>query len=87
MSIEPFKLERYFARWEFEVELNLCASDVQALSVRELLGLADEEGRELWDGLTLGYTESPGHPVLRREIAALYDGVAPEEVLVFSGAE
>ena len=27
----------------------------------------------MWDGLTLGYTESTGHPLLRREIAALYD--------------
>ena len=30
--------------------------------------------RALWDGLRLGYAESTGHPLLRREIAALYDG-------------
>ena len=41
----------------------------------------------LWDGLTLGYTESTGHPLLRREIAALYEGIEPEDVLVFAGAE
>ena len=40
----------------------------------ELLDLADDESRSLWDRLTLGYTESTGHPLLRREIAALYDG-------------
>jgi aspartate/methionine/tyrosine aminotransferase len=53
----------------------------------ELLSLADDETRALWDGLTLGYTESTGHPLLRREIAELYDGIDPDEVLVFAGAE
>ncbi len=35
----------------------------------------------LWDGLTLGYTESTGHPLLRREIAGLYEAIEPDEVL------
>jgi aspartate/methionine/tyrosine aminotransferase len=49
--------------------------------------LADDETRALWDGLALGYTESTGHPLLRREIAALYDAVDADDVLVFAGAE
>ncbi len=48
---------------------------------------ADDEARALWDGLTLGYTEAPGHPLLRAEIASLYETIAPDEVLTFSGAE
>ena len=40
----------------------------------ELLAMADEETRALWDGLRLGYTETAGHPLLRAEIAALYPG-------------
>jgi aspartate/methionine/tyrosine aminotransferase len=87
MRIADFALERYFARWEFAVEHVLCASDVQGYPMGELLALADGETRALWDGLTLGYTESTGHPLLRGEIAALYDGLEPEDVLVFSGAE
>jgi aspartate/methionine/tyrosine aminotransferase len=87
MRIADFALERYFARWEFAVEHLLCASDVQGLPMAELLALADDETRGLWDGLTLGYTESTGHPLLRREIAALYDGLEPDDVLVFAGAE
>ena len=31
----------------------------------DLLALADDETRALWDGLALGYTESTGHPLLR----------------------
>jgi len=51
------------------------------------LTLADEEGRRMWEDLTLGYTEPQGHPLLREEIAALYETVPPEGVLVFSSAE
>jgi aspartate/methionine/tyrosine aminotransferase len=87
MTFEPFKLEQYFARWEFTAPYLLCASDPEALSLRELLALADEETSRLWQDLRLGYTETLGHPLLRREIAGLYDGIRPEDVLVFSGAQ
>jgi aspartate/methionine/tyrosine aminotransferase len=53
----------------------------------DLLALADDESRALWDGLHLGYTESSGHPLLRAEIAGLYEQIGPDDVLVFSGAE
>jgi len=82
-----FALERWFARWEFAVRHVLCASDVEGWPMAELLALADPETRTLWDELRLGYTESTGHPLLRREIATLYERVTPEEVLVFAGAE
>ena len=87
VRIADFALERYFARWEFAVEHLLCASDVQAYPMGELLSLADDETRALWDGLELGYTESTGHPLLRREIAALYETIDADEVLTFAGAE
>jgi aspartate/methionine/tyrosine aminotransferase len=87
MRIAEFALERYFARWEFAVEHLLCASDVQAYPIGDLLSLADDESRALWDGLTLGYTESTGHPLLRREIASVYAGLEADDVLVFAGAE
>jgi aspartate/methionine/tyrosine aminotransferase len=87
MRIADFALERYFARWEFAVRHLLCASDVEGYPVAELLDLADDEARGLWDGLRLGYTESTGHPLLRREIAALYTTLEADDVLVFAGAE
>jgi aspartate/methionine/tyrosine aminotransferase len=87
MRIADFALERYFARWEFAVQHVLCASDVEGWSMAELLALADEETSAMWAGLKLGYTESTGHPLLRREIASLYESVDPDDVLVFAGAE
>jgi aspartate/methionine/tyrosine aminotransferase len=87
MRIAEFALERYFARWEFAVTHLLCASDVQGYPMADLLALADDETRGLWQGLHLGYTESTGHPLLRREIASLYDSLEPDDVLTFAGAE
>ena len=84
MRMRPFLLERYFAEHEFSAPFLLCSSDVEAFALDELLALADDESRELWERLTLGYTEAPGHPLLRAAIAELYDGLAPEDVLVFS---
>jgi aspartate/methionine/tyrosine aminotransferase len=87
MRIADFALERFFARWEFAVKHLLCASDVEGWQMGELLELADDETRGLWDGLRLGYTESTGHPLLRAEIAELYERIEPDGVLVFAGAE
>jgi len=87
MRIEDFELERFFARYEFAVRHLLCASDVEGWAMADLLALADPETAALWHGLGLGYTEAPGHPLLRAEIATLYEGIAPDEVVVFSGAE
>ncbi len=87
MHIADFALERYFARWEFAVEHLLCASDVEGWGMADLLALADPEARALWDGLRLGYTESTGHPLLRAEIASLYETVEAADVLVFAGAK
>jgi len=87
VRIAEFALERYFARWEFAAEHLLCASDVQGVPMADLLALADDETRALWANLALGYTESTGHPLLRREIAGLYESIDPDEVLTFGGAE
>lgn len=87
MRPPPFPLERYFARWEFTATHLLGSSDVEGMRMDELLALADEESAALWRELKLGYTESRGHPLLRKEIAGLYEGVSEEEVLAFTGAE
>ena len=87
VRIADFTLERYFAQWEFAAKHLLCASDIEGFQMSELLALADTETRGLWKGLRLGYTESTGHPLLRREIAATYETIEPDDVLTFAGAE
>jgi aspartate/methionine/tyrosine aminotransferase len=85
MNYPESKLERFFAQWEFVTEHILCASDVDPYSLRELLALADEDCAARWDGLMLGYTETSGLPALREAIAALYEKVTPDDVVVCGG--
>jgi aspartate/methionine/tyrosine aminotransferase len=65
----------------------LGSSDVEPLRLAELLALADDETRGLWEGLALGYTDPAGHPLLRAEIASLHETLEPRHVLVFAGAD
>ena len=81
MKIKPFALERYFAKYEFSAPYLLSCSDAEPLSLKELLGMADEETYTLWENLSLGYTESQGHPLLLQEIAKLYKGITPQHVV------
>ncbi|HWR12011.1 MAG TPA: aminotransferase class I/II-fold pyridoxal phosphate-dependent enzyme [Rectinemataceae bacterium] len=83
---KPFELERYFAKHEFSARYLLCTSDCESMSIRELLSL-EPEAEEGLHSTWLGYTESRGNPMLRKEIAALYDSVDEDEVLVHAGAE
>ena len=82
MQIPSFKLERYFAKYEFTTRYLLSSSDCDGLPLEYLLGLADAQSRELWEKLSLGYTESLGHPLLREEAAKLYKGLSADDLLL-----
>ena len=86
MHIPPFATEAYFSRYEFTTPHLLCASDCETLSVGELLQLTGADAAELLD-LRLGYTESQGHPALRSAVAALYEGVETDEVVMLGAPE
>lgn len=86
MKLNDFKLERYFAEYEFAARYLLCCSDCESLSIQDLLDF-DPENEADFKKLGLGYTESQGSPDLRREIAGLYATCTPRDILVHSGAE
>jgi len=81
MKIKPFELERYFARYEFSAPFLLSCSDCEPLALGELLEMADDDSLKLWKELKLGYTESRGHPLLRAEIAKLYQERPADDLL------
>jgi aspartate/methionine/tyrosine aminotransferase len=85
-QIQPFKLERYFADYEFNTEYLLCSSDCESLSIQDLLAL-EEGATDNFKHLWLGYTEAPGSPNLRKEISRIYQTITPHQVLVHSGAQ
>jgi len=85
MNLPPFKLERYFAKYEFIIEYLLCSSDCEAMSIADLLAM-EEGAAEKFQNVWLGYTESQGGPTLRKEICKLYETIQPEDILVHTGA-
>jgi hypothetical protein len=85
MQLPPFTLERYFSRYEFSVELNLCASDCESMNVQELLALEPGADERLLK-LHLGYTETRGSLALREQISRLYSSTNPQGILVHNGA-
>ncbi|WP_440709076.1 aminotransferase class I/II-fold pyridoxal phosphate-dependent enzyme [Herbiconiux sp. YIM B11900] len=82
-----FRLEAHYARWEFSATYNLAASDLETIRISDLLAMASEEDREGFEQLSLGYTPTWGGDELRAQIAATYDSLSAEDVLVFAGAE
>ncbi len=82
-----FALEVYFSKWEFTAKYHMTASDIESLSVSELLALASAEDREAFEQQWLGYTETYGHPQLREQIAGTYDTAIASNILCFAGAE
>jgi aspartate/methionine/tyrosine aminotransferase len=87
VSLPDFRLEVFFAQWEFAARFNLTASDAQTITVSELLALGTDEDREAFDALGLGYTPTWGSEPLREAIAATYETVDADHVLAFAGAE
>jgi len=81
MKIQPFETEHFFARYEFTTPYQLCNSDCETVTVKELLEMADVSMDE-FGRLSLGYTESLGHPKLREQIAEAYSKVNPDDVIM-----
>jgi hypothetical protein len=84
MRIDEFKLERYFAKHEFDARYILCASDCESFSISEILG--EKEFSEL-HSLKLGYSESQGNRFLRKEIATLFQNVTFDDIVVAAPQE
>ncbi len=86
-SVQGLKLERFFAELGEGARHLLCTSDIEPYRLPDLLALADPGTRRLWSGLGLGYTDPGGMPALRAEIAGMYAGIEPDEVVTFAGAD
>jgi aspartate/methionine/tyrosine aminotransferase len=86
MNLEPFRMEHYYAKYEFSAKYMLSSSDSESRSLAEVLALEPEAKAQL-ESLWLGYTESPGAPYLREAIAGIYEKISSDDVLVFSNAE
>ncbi|ANW21449.1 aminotransferase class I/II-fold pyridoxal phosphate-dependent enzyme [Streptomyces clavuligerus] len=85
--LPDFRLETHLSRWEFTARHHLTASDMQTMTLSELLTLADDEDREAFGALSLGYTDTFGDPALREAVAGMYENAEADDVVCFAGAE
>ena len=86
MDVRPFRIERYYAEYEFSTRYMLSSSDCESRTIESLLSLEPDAHARLLS-TWCGYTESPGAPELRQAIAGLYERIDPGEVIVTSCAE
>lgn len=87
MQISPFILEQYFAKHEFTAKYMLSSSDCDGFPMEYILKQATPQELEMWNNLTLGYTEGMGSIFLRESICKFYSKAKPENVLVASPGE
>ncbi|WP_276916987.1 aminotransferase class I/II-fold pyridoxal phosphate-dependent enzyme [Aneurinibacillus aneurinilyticus] len=86
MRLKDFKLEVYFNQYEFTAPYLLTQSDCESMTIQDLMSFesgAEEKLKNVW----LGYTEVPGNPELRVEVAKLYSKINADDILIHVGAQ
>ena len=84
--MRDFGLEVFFSEWEFAARHHMTASDIESMSQATLLSYANDEDRDAYDRLWLGYTQTYGLPALRTTIAETYDHISAAQILCLAGA-
>lgn len=85
--LAPFRLERWFAEFEFVPDMrNLAASAPFVVTTQELLELEDAQTTARYLNLSLEYIESSGSESLRQEVANLYTTLRADDVRITTGA-
>ena len=84
-EFQPFVMERMMSKHEQEVEYNLSESGVHPVRLEELVTARPESLEQLLR-TELNYPHVNGIPSLRENIARMYPGATPANVLVTVGA-
>lgn len=84
--MRDFGLEVFFSRWEFKARHHMTASDMESMTISELLAMGTDADRAAFEATALSYTETWGAPDLRTAIAATYDTMEPRNILTLAGA-
>ncbi len=86
MQISPFRMEEYFAKYEFTAKYLLSSSDAESRTIADLLSL-EPSAHDAFLKHWCGYTEAPGAPWLRETLTTLYKNIRRDDVLVVAAAE
>ena len=86
MKVDTFLVERFMAKYQPEVELDIAETCVKPFTLGEFLSFVGEkEYLEKLKDLTLNYGYEKGLPELREGIASLYKNANPESILITRG--
>jgi len=80
-KIEAFGVERWFNKYEFEVDINIAESGVQPFTLSEILEMSDEDISRL----KLGYGDSGGSRELRELVSQTYREKEWRNILITTG--
>ncbi len=83
MEIAPFATEQFYALYEFTTPHLLSVSDCETTTITELLQLAGISQEEMGE-VTLGYTESQGHPAYRAAVAKMYQRASADQIIILT---
>ncbi len=86
MQITPFRIEEYFAKYEFTAKYLLSSSDAESRTIADLLSL-EPSAHDAFLKHWCGYTEAPGAPWLRETLTSLYENIRPDDIIVVAAAE
>lgn len=81
MKIKEFKLERLFARYSAKAKYRLSQSACEYCTMQEILDMADEECKEMWENLSLGYSGQMGFEPLHEAVAERFTTIRPSDIL------
>lgn len=85
--MRDFELEVHFSKWEFKAKYHMTASDVESMSLTDLMAMATTDEKSEFENQCFGYTQTWGADDLRARIAATYNTMTYENILCFCGAE
>lgn len=81
MKMKEFQLERLFARHRARAKHMLSASSCESVSMQEIIDMADDECRDLWNNLKLGYTDPMGCLLLREAVTKRFSSIRHSDIL------
>jgi len=87
MIFPPDKLADFKGRIPSGIQHELGSASLEALSLRELLALANDKQLQEWESLQLAYASTQGDEELRTIISEQYPGVEAKNIVTFCGAQ
>lgn len=87
MEFPEYKLTKFQTENAHRSKYFMGSSGPEAISLQELLSMASDEDRQVWQGFSLGFASSQGDEHLRELIASGYPGLSAENIITFAGAQ